>query len=54
MSTHHAVRKTLFLSSQFQKQQLCESMSLDIHYVHNALNRTGFYAFLENNYYYYY
>ena len=50
MSTHHTVRKSLFLSQQFQKQQLRESMNLYIHYVHNALNRTVF-AFLENNYY---
>jgi hypothetical protein len=50
MSTHHTVRKTLFLSQKFQKQQLRETMSL---YIHNTLNRRGF-AFLENNYYYYY
>ena len=50
MSTHHTVRKTLFLSQQFQKQQLRETMSL---YIHNALNR-GVFVFLENNYYYCY
>ena len=45
MSTHHAVRKTLFLSQQFQKQKL--SRNYELVYTHNALN-TKVFAFLEN------